>query len=287
MSLTAIVPDLGDVPSQFHELYTERNGQFEMTGVEGMKTQGDVDRLQEALRKERINSGDLRTRVSAFGENTPETIEELQSNLDETRIQLEAAGREGGPSPEDIDKMAESRVLARIKPLERQMKKQEAALLEITGERDVLKVDRNRSTLVSAVERAAQAKDIGVQKDVIASGDIAAWGERHFEVVDGLVVTRDVNGLTPGLSPEQAFQDIKEGNSRSYWFGPTVGAGASGGKGGADETGDNPFAINEATGRPKNLTLAGQIMTSDPQRAMRLFKSAKGAEKFFPTLARV
>ena len=52
MALKAILDSLTDVPEALHGEYVERNGKFELQ-VEGMKTQGDVDRLQTALTKER------------------------------------------------------------------------------------------------------------------------------------------------------------------------------------------------------------------------------------------
>lgn len=283
MSLRAIVPNLEEVPGEFHSLYSERDGQFEITAIEGMKTQADVDRLQEALRKEREVSSGYKARVTGFGEHTPESIEELSHQVEDLTIQLDAAKKEGGPSEEDLDKMAESRALMRVKPLERQIQKLNRELQEITGQRDSLAADRNRSTIVGTVTKAAQSKDVGVQKEVMASGDLDAWAERVFEIVDGNVVTRDGVGLTPGISADQALLDVKEGGTRPYWFGPTVGAGATGGKGGPTDTGDNPFAIDEVTGKPKNLTAAAQIIRSDRTRAQRLAKAAK-AEKFFPTL---
>ena len=57
MALKAILDSLTDIPEALHGEYVERNGKFELQ-VEGMKTQGDVDRLQTALTKERNNHDD-------------------------------------------------------------------------------------------------------------------------------------------------------------------------------------------------------------------------------------
>lgn len=285
MSLMAVVETLDSVPEEFHSLYSERDGRFEVTAIEGMKTQGDVDRLQEALRKERGISGDLKTRVSSFGEITPESVETLQHENEDLKLQLDAASREGGPSEEDLEKLAETRALMRIRPLERQLNKATEELQAITGERDTLAKERSRSQIVTAAERAAQAKDVAVTKEVVASGDLGDWAARVFEIVDGKVVTKDGVGLTPGITPDQALLDMKEGGQRPYWFGATTGAGARGGKTPHGETGDNPFKLDEATGRPKNLTAAAQIARSDPERAKRLLSVAgKGSEAFFPHL---
>lgn len=287
MALEAVVDTLDGVEEAFHALYSERDGKFEITGINGMKTTADVDRLQSALGKERIVSGGFKTKLTAFGDHTAESIQTLTDSNSDLAIQLEAAKKDGGPSDEDLDKMAESRAVMRIRPIERDLAKVTKQLEEITGERNTLAASQNKSKIVSAVERAGVTKDVGVQKDVMASGDLAAWAERAFEVVDGVVVTREgINGVNPGITPDQALLDMKEGNSRPYWFGPTVGAGATGGKGGEGSTEDNPFAIDKITGTPVNLTKASAIYRTDPARAARLFKAAgKGAEDFFPMLA--
>lgn len=42
-----------EIREGFESLYTERDGKWHLTGVKGIKTQADVDAVQEALRKER------------------------------------------------------------------------------------------------------------------------------------------------------------------------------------------------------------------------------------------
>ena len=49
--LKTIYDNEADIPEGFAALYTEKNGKWELTGVQGVKTQLDVDRVQEALRK--------------------------------------------------------------------------------------------------------------------------------------------------------------------------------------------------------------------------------------------
>lgn len=48
------------------ELFTEKEGKMVFTGIEGMKTQKDVDSLQEALRKERNDHGQLKESFKLF-----------------------------------------------------------------------------------------------------------------------------------------------------------------------------------------------------------------------------
>ena len=55
MKLKLVVEKLDEIDSKYHDLYTEKDGKYEFTGVEGIKTQADIDRLQTALTKERAD----------------------------------------------------------------------------------------------------------------------------------------------------------------------------------------------------------------------------------------
>jgi hypothetical protein len=54
MAIKAIIDKLEDADEKHRDLYVEKNGKYEIQ-VEGMKTQGDVDRLTSALEKERTD----------------------------------------------------------------------------------------------------------------------------------------------------------------------------------------------------------------------------------------
>ena len=98
MKLKAIVASLTDVPAEFHVLYTERNGQFEMTGVDGMKTQADIDRIQVSLVKERNDHKALKDKVGTLGrpieeiipilDKVPELEAAAKGNIDEGKINV-------------------------------------------------------------------------------------------------------------------------------------------------------------------------------------------------------
>ena len=57
MGLKAVVDGLNDIEEPFRPLYQERNGKFELNGVEGMRTQADVDRLLKKADEERQRWG--------------------------------------------------------------------------------------------------------------------------------------------------------------------------------------------------------------------------------------
>ncbi len=267
------VDSLDDIPEGNREHYVERNGKFEIQ-VEGLKTQGDVDRVMESLRKERVDHDQAKARARGFGDHTPEGIETLTAQLEDAKLLLDAAKKDGGANEEDIEKLVESRTLQRVRPLERQIKKLGEEVSSLTGSNSTLVAEKRSSAILKSVLDAATVKEVGVSPDALP--DVELWAERVFEVgEDSRVLSKDGMGVTPGLTPKEVFTDMKAGGQRRHWFGATVGAGASGGAGG--DAGANPFQ----KGKTYNLTRAAQLTRSDPARAKRLAKAA-GREELLP-----
>lgn len=266
MSFKFQVDTLDEVPEGNREHYVERNGKYEIQ-VEGMRTQGDVDRVMGSLKKERTDHDQAKARVRGFGEHTPDSIEELVVKIEDQRLLLDAANREGGPSDSDIEQLVETRTLQRVRPLERQVKRLGDELQTITGSNDALVAEKRSGSILKNVLDAAVHKDVAVSADALP--DVELWARQVFETTeDGRIVSKDGVGVTPGLSPKEVFVDMKAAGQRRHWFGPTVGAGAKGGSTGVD-SGINPFSKEGF-----NLTKAAQLTVSDPARAVRLAKAA-------------
>ena len=270
--LNVIVDSLDDVPEGAREHYQERDGKFELD-LTGAFSQIDRDNLQVALRKEREVSAGASGKIKLFGEWTPETIAELEGQHDQLTIENTALKKEGGPTGEDVDKLVEARVMARIAPVERNLQRAQTEIGTLTEERNTLSSARSRDAIQREVLGAFSAKDLGANVD--ARPDVELWAGSVFEVLEGgEVVSRDGVGLTPGLKPADILKDMKDQGVRRHWFGVTKGAGAGGG-GGGPVTGDNPFTLDEKTGRPKNFTAAAKMCRDDPARAKRYAVSAK------------
>lgn len=256
MALQIIVETLDDVDEKYHDLYTEKDGKFELTGVEGMKTKADVDRLQTALTKERAEHKNLKERVKLLGDRK---IEDVIVELD--RIpELEAAAKGG----KNVDELVEAKLRAKIVPIERERDKYAKELDEakatIGNYESASRVRKIHDSIRSAV-----GKQQGFQKSAIE--DAVTLGERLFEVLDdGSVVTKDNVGVTPGISAEDWLADRK--NDKPHWWGTSQGGGAAGSRG-AGATGDNPW-----TNGGWNLTKQGQIIREDPKRAEQLARAA-------------
>jgi hypothetical protein len=270
------VDSLEGLPEAVREHYVERNGKFEIV-VNGVKTQGDVDRVMGSLKKEREEHDITKAKLRSFGEFTPETVEATLAELEDTRLQLAAIKKEGGPADEDIEKLVESRTQQRVKPIERKLSQLTTQLEELTGVNKSLIHEKTRGNILADVLEAGRLKEVGIDADALAPGaDVELWAERVFErTEDGKTISKEGVGVTPGLSPKEVFIDLKASGQRRHWFGVTQGAGAPGSKGGADQ--DNPFK----EGKGFNLTKAAQIVRDDPARAERLAKAA-GREDLLP-----
>ncbi len=80
MALKAIIGKLDEVEEVYRGLYVQKGDKWEIQ-IDGVKTQGDMDRVNAALAKERVDHAAARTslkdatdRLTAFGELKPEEV---------------------------------------------------------------------------------------------------------------------------------------------------------------------------------------------------------------------
>lgn len=257
MALKAVVDTLDDIPQQFHELYSERNGKFELTGVEGIKTQADVDRLQTALNKERTDHRNLRDK---FAPISSLDINDVIGKLDRFE-ELELAAK-GKLDDSKLEEIVSTRMKSRIAPLERERDQLKTTLQEREQVLTQYQQKELRRTINDKVREAATAARILPE----AIEDALLLAERTFEVTeDGRVVTKDGVGVTPGIEPSVWFTDLQ--NRRPHWWGDSRGGGATGSRGNGGGT--NPW-----THEHWNLTEQGKVLMANRSRAEQLAKAA-------------
>jgi len=257
MTLKAVLDTLDDIPEHFHSLYTERNGKFELTGIEGVRTQADVDRLQAALSKERSEHKATKEKFSAFANLDPQ---EVLAKLDRFPELEEAA--KGKLDDAKIDELVSKRIKSKLSPLEREISELKAQLSEREQLIADFKAKETQRTIFDKVREAATSAKILPE----AMEDALLLAERVFEVTeDGRVLTKDNVGVTPGVDPTVWFTDLQ--SKRPHWWGPSAGGGASGSKtpGGMQ----NPFSYEHW-----NLTEQGKLLTTNRARAEQLAKAA-------------
>ncbi len=236
--LKAIMDSLDDVPEPLHEYYVEKGGKYELTGIQGVKTEADVTRVQGALNHEREARKAAEAKAKQFEVfGDPEA---LQATLDKLP-ELEAAAA-GKIDDAKIDEIVQRRLTTVAAPLQRKASQLEAAVAERDDIINRYKQTERTRTIGDKVKGAlTEAKVIPFAVD-----DALLLAERIFEVRedDGEVVTRENVGVTPGITPKDWIFEVQSANVRPHWFGATQGSGATGGTGGgAGGAGPNPWSF--------------------------------------------
>ncbi len=257
MTLKAVLDTLEGVEDHFHGLYTERNGKFELTGIEGVKTQADVDRLQTALTKERNDHKGLREKFAPLSNFD---ITEVVAKLDRFGELEEAA--KGKLDDAKIDEIVGKRITSKLAPVERERENLKGQLGEALKTIESYQTKETQRTISDKVREAATGAKILSE----AFDDALLLAERVFELTeDGRVVTKDNVGVTPGIDPSVWFTELQ--TKRPHWWGPSVGGGGRGSQtpGGAT----NPWSHDNW-----NLTEQGKVLTANRARAEQLAKAA-------------
>ena len=259
MKLKAIIASLSEIDNPaFHELYTERNGQYELTGVDGMKTQADIDRVQVALVKERNDHKLVKDKLSLLGSRSVEEVVALLDKIPE--LEIAAAGKIDEPK---LNEMVEGRIKVRIAPLEREKQSLVDKVNELTGQIGTFQQRETQRSIGDEVRKAAsklKVVDTAVE-------DISLLAERVFTIDEaGRVTAKEGVGCTPGVSPEVWLNEMQ--TKRPHWWGTTSGGGAPGSRGGKG-AGPNPFSKDGW-----NMTEQGRLYMENPILAEQMAKSA-------------
>lgn len=251
-----------DIPETYRELYAEQNGKWVLTGISGIKTQVDVDRVLEAKRKEVDAHNETKNKFRVWEGLNHEEVSAKLAEYDEMKIKLEGAGK---LDEDKINQIVETRIKARISPVEKE-KMGLAEQLKAASERIAAFENAERIRLIHEEVRKAR---IGAKAIDSAEEDILLNAERCFEVTeDGRVVTKDGVGVTPGITPDVWLTEMAP--KRSHWWPESVGGGAKGSKGGGF-AGNNPWS---ATGW--NITAQGEFVRQHGEEKARQMAQAAG-----------
>lgn len=273
MKLKTIYDSADQIPEGYADLYTERNGKFELTGIEGVKTQADVDRVQSALTKERTDHKQAKEALKAFEGLDPVAVATQATKLEEVTAQLEAINKDGRIDEAKLEPIIAARVKQAVAPierdktnLERQLDAQKKTTAEKEGEVFTLK-----SSITSGnIER--QIRDAAVDAKLVsfAVGDAVLEGTRVFEQTeDGRTITKDVFGVTPGLTPKEWLKDMQD--KKPHWWPASVGGGARGGTGPGGSRAGNPW-----TKENWNLTKQGAYVREHGEEKARAAAESAG-----------
>ena len=256
--LKAIMDSLDGLSADIAALYTERNGKFELAGIEGVKTQADVDRLQSALTKERTDHKGLKDKLTLLGDRKIEDVVTLLDKIPE----LEAAAK-GNIDDAKLNELVEGRIKSRTAPLERELSTLKTQLTESNTLVAQFQGEKRQRTVGDAIRSAAsklKVVDTAIE-------DVILLGERVFDIDEGgAIVTKDGVGVTPGIGAEAWLTDMQA--KRPHWWGPSVGGGSAGNRGGAGGV-VNPWGKDSW-----NMTQQAAVYKESPEKAAQLAKAA-------------
>ena len=268
MDLKAVYESGEEIPEtvQFKDLFTEKNGKMELTGISGIKTDADITRLQTSLHKSQEDNKSIKGKLKVW-DGWDQT--DVQSKLDRMQ-ELEAAGK-GKLDDAKIDEIVERRVSGTINsktaPLKRQIDllTTENGELKNTNEGWVGK-DRNRKVGDNVTKALVKAK---VRDEARSNALLQAGMIFEIREDDGAIVTRDGVGVTPGLDADGWLSEIQ--TIKPHWWPPSMGGGARGtGGGGMSYGGKNPWSADTW-----NMTDQGRILKEHgTDRAEQMAKQA-------------
>jgi len=228
------------IPDGYADLFTEEDDKFVFTGVTGIKTQKDIDKLNEANRKVRADLKKANDALKAFGDQSPEEIASSLEELEELRGRVDDG--DDATVEERINKAAEARVKRLMGPIERKLQKAEKDREEAVGSRDALQGEITSGKITSALNKAIAT--MGVRSSAVE--DVLMY-ERIFEFTEeGEARTRDGVGVTPGLSTDEWMKDMKE--SKPHWWDPSKGGGSKGSSGGSSANDVEKMTTEEKLG---------------------------------------
>lgn len=231
--LKTIYDTAEDIPEGYADLYTERNGKWELTGVQGVKTQADIDRISEALRKEKADHKTTKTALQAFDGVDAEAFHTQANELETVKAQLEAIDKNGQIDQEKLEPIIAARVKQAVAPLERDkanLERQVDAQKKLVAEKDGEVVNLKGSITMDSIERAVRDAATVEKVQVTALDDVVLRGSRVFEKTeDGRIITKDAPGTVPGLTPKEWLKDMVE--KAPHWWPASVGGGSQGGGG--------------------------------------------------------
>jgi hypothetical protein len=223
--IKAIYEKKEDIPEGFSELYTEKAGKFELTGVEGFKTQADVDRLQESLRKERADH-----------DATKASLRETKDSMGSLTDELDAFKKGSAPT-QNQEPTHEDLVLLS------QLKRENESLL---AERDEFKgkfTNLEGEVTASKIKDLLRIEAIKHMKPEAVDHEVA-HAVKDFTLLEGRALTNPELGDKGGIEPGAYFADVVK--SRAYLAIPSNSGGATGGQGTASPSaGDAPSSRAE------------------------------------------
>lgn len=251
-----------EVPDQHRELFTEKGGKWEFTGVAGLRSAEEFTRIDTALKKERKDHAAAKAVLAKWGEYNPDDVIPKLDNIEALEQQYKS-GPDAAKNEEAISKRVEAALKAKLAPLERANKELAEKLRASEEQVSTYSTKERKRTIRDAV--AVAASELKVLDT--AREDALLQAEALFEVGDdGVVRTRDQVGVTPGQDPKGWLLEIQP--KKPHWWPGSQGGGAPHTR--QATGGENPWAAGSW-----NVTKQGEFMRKHgSERAAQAAKAA-------------
>lgn len=242
--LKAVLDTLDGVEEHFHALYTSKNGKFEFSGVEGMKTSADTDRLQTALNAERTISKNLKVSLEAWGDRRPEDVLPALEQIPELKILAEK-----GNLKKD-EKEIEAIVNGRLAPLQQKLEAVTRKEAELAAKVSEYSAKDTRRTIYDSVRKYATETKALPESYGSEMGGLMLLAKEVFTLDSAgqVVVKEGAPGMVHGTHIKDAFPEIQKGYGYLW---PQSQGGGAGGSTTTSSAGANPFKGNDLTARTK------------------------------------
>lgn len=264
------------------DLYEENDdGTFKFVPkIEGMKPASEVDKVTEALRKERDDHKKVRERFRDLGDRDVAEIVEKLDKYDEMEVELEAARNDkGSATQEQIEELVEKR-LARLRaPLERDLGK-------VTEERD--EAIKNNGALRQELDDLL----IDAHMDVLTEKYCDPSVRRDVKEIARMYLVRNDEGeiVTRDELPLPALEWLQNKlQEREHWNKPTGNGNNGKTPGKRSGAKNNPFSaqnVDWAGVRPRwqagALAAQDQLLRDEGRDAYNAAAKAAGVDPSRP-----
>lgn len=246
---------LTEVPEAYRGLYSEQDGRVVLSGVVGLKSQEDINRIEGALQKERNDHRAVKGTLAKLGDRD---INEVLSLLDSIPA-LEAAAK----GVDNIDEQLAGRLQQETAPLNRKISEYEANVSSLTEQLTKLQTREVHRDIGDTVGKFALSSKVLPE----AVEDVQYMARSIFEKNEqgDIVAKADIPGITPGISPEVWLTELQR-SKPFYWPQSNLPAFRKGGQG---APGSNPWSAASW-----NMTEQGRIVRENRSTADQLAAQA-------------
>jgi hypothetical protein len=218
---------------EYKEVVVNNKKIYTLNGVNGLKTQKDIDTVLGAKEHERKRAQTAEEKANALASLIPEgeTFDTVREKLDNYKALEAAAG--GKLDNARMNTLADERAAARMAPLTRELDKHKK---DLETAQNTIKAMQQRedARIISDAVRSC-AVELGLRESAFASEDSDAilYAQRVMHVIDDptapggrRAVTRDGVGVLPSASFAELWGEIKD--KRPHWLKDSKGGGAGG-----------------------------------------------------------